>query len=78
MRGRPRGLLERLGAQLPPQSWNAWVESLRQVLGERHLGGGQAGLGFTAERIRQITQWKMGIGRVHSQSTASTVSEQLE
>ncbi|KAG7284677.1 hypothetical protein NEMBOFW57_009286 [Staphylotrichum longicolle] len=73
MRRRPRGLLERLGARLPVQSWNSWVESLRHVLGERHLGS-QGGLGFTLERMRQITQWKMGIGRVHSQSTASTVS----
>lgn len=73
MRRRPRGLLERLGARLPVQSWNSWVESLRHVLGERHLGS-QGGLGFTLERMRQITQWKMGIGRAHSQSTASTIS----
>jgi len=73
MRGRPLGLLERLGASLSTQSWNTWIASLRLVLGEKHIGR-PAGLGFTAERIRQITHWKMGMERVHSQSTVSTVS----
>ncbi|KAM7208578.1 hypothetical protein V8F20_001001 [Naviculisporaceae sp. PSN 640] len=75
MRRRPRGLLERLGADLTVESWNEWVGCLSRLFGDGHLGD-KGGLGFTAERIRQITIWKMSRGgRVHSgSSTSSTVS----
>ncbi|KAK0706435.1 hypothetical protein B0T26DRAFT_789385 [Lasiosphaeria miniovina] len=77
MRRRPRGMLERLGADLSVESWNEWVGCLRVLFGDGHLGD-KGALGFTAERMRQITIWKMsrrGVGRVHSASSRSTLSD---
>ncbi|KAK4447450.1 hypothetical protein QBC34DRAFT_496065 [Podospora aff. communis PSN243] len=75
MRRRPRGMLERLGADLPVASWNEWVSNLKVLFGEAHLGE-EGGLGFTAERMRQLTVWKMSrVGRVHSGSSRSTLSD---
>lgn len=74
MRRRPRGLLVRLGEDLTVESWNEWVGCLGNLFGQEHLDE-KGGLGFTAERIRQITIWKRSrVGRMHSGSSRSTVS----
>lgn len=74
MRLRPRGLLARLGDELEARSWHKWIENLRGLYGDDHLEP-QGGLGFTMEEIRAITSRRMGIGRMHSQNTCSTVEE---
>ncbi|KAH8900229.1 hypothetical protein GQ53DRAFT_836171 [Thozetella sp. PMI_491] len=73
MRGRPLGMLERCGETLPEQSWLHWVENLRRIFGERHLGDA-GGCGFSNEAFAAMTQRKLGMGRTLSASTNSTDS----
>ncbi|KAK4460498.1 hypothetical protein QBC42DRAFT_105524 [Cladorrhinum samala] len=73
MRKRPEHMLERLAKELPAQSWTAWVENMSRLLGERHVG--ENGVpGFTEARMRQLTQWKMGLIRGGSTSSGSASS----
>lgn len=73
MRKRPEYMLERLAKELPPQSWTTWVDNMSRLLGTRHMG--ENGIpGFTEARIRQLTQWKMGMMRGGSTGSGSTSS----
>jgi len=71
MQQRPGGLLDRCGEALSEQSWLSWIESLRRLYGERHLGAA-GGLGFKRETIAAWTTRKVGVGRSSSTDTTST------
>ncbi|KAI1373092.1 hypothetical protein F4677DRAFT_430210 [Hypoxylon crocopeplum] len=66
MRQRPLGLLDRCAEQLWPRSYQSWLENLRHLYGDRHLGQ-QGGLGFTPEKMIMI-------GRSLSTGTYATTS----
>ncbi|KAH9884834.1 hypothetical protein F4778DRAFT_761891 [Xylariomycetidae sp. FL2044] len=66
MRQRPPGLLDRCSEDLFPRSWQSWLEDMRHIFGDRHLGS-QGGLGFTREKMTRIA-------RSLSSSSGSTAS----
>lgn len=73
MRGRPKGLLDRLGDSLTFRSWQDWLNCLQHIFGEGYLDP-EGQLGFTELKIREWQRRKMSLSRANSGASTATRS----
>lgn len=70
MRLQPPGMAERCSKELVDETWSSWQKNLGILYGEEHLSP-DAGLGFTREGFKRLTEQRRTLSRRVSTLTAT-------